>query len=81
MADPAGATPFLPGPLRSMRRPSNAGTDSPNPAVGFCPAAYAENEFSSLTRQCVSVRPFGDVTIVAEETSAWSTGVNHTRRG
>ena len=41
----------------------------------------AENELSSLTRQCVSARRFGDIATLAKETSAWSTDVNKTQRG
>ena len=41
----------------------------------------AENELSSLTRQCVSDGRFGDVEILREETEAWSTDVNATQRG
>ena len=41
----------------------------------------AENELSSMTRQCVSGRRFGDIKTLREETSAWSTDVNHTQRG
>lgn len=41
----------------------------------------AENELSSLTRQCVSGRRFGDVETLRAETSAWSTDVNNTQRG
>jgi hypothetical protein len=41
----------------------------------------AENELSSLTRQCVSGRRFADVVILREETSAWYTDVNATQRG
>lgn len=41
----------------------------------------AENELSSLTRQCVSGRRFANVTTLQEETSAWSTDVNSTQRG
>jgi hypothetical protein len=41
----------------------------------------AENELSSLTRQCVSGRRFGDAATLREETSAWSTDVNETQRG
>ena len=41
----------------------------------------AENELSSLTRQCVSDRRFGDVETLREETDAWSTDVNATQRG
>jgi len=40
----------------------------------------AENELSSLTRQCVSGRRFADVPTLREETSAWFTDVNATRR-
>jgi hypothetical protein len=41
----------------------------------------AENELSSLTRQCVAGRRFGDVETLRAETSAWSTDVNNTQRG
>lgn len=41
----------------------------------------AENELSSLTRQCVSGRRFGDAETLRDETSAWSTDVNNTQRG
>src|ERR1700722_2437702 len=41
----------------------------------------AENELSSLTRQCVAGRRFGDVETLRAETSAWSRDVNDTQRG
>lgn len=41
----------------------------------------AENELSSLTRQCVAGRRFGDVKTLREETSAWSSDVNASQRG
>jgi hypothetical protein len=41
----------------------------------------AENELSSLTRQCVAGRRFADVETLREETSAWSSDVNSTQRG
>jgi hypothetical protein len=41
----------------------------------------AENELSSLTRQCVSGRRFGDIETLRTETAAWSTDVNATQRG
>jgi DDE superfamily endonuclease len=41
----------------------------------------AENELSSLTRQCVSDRRFGEIETLREETEAWSTDVNTTQRG
>ena len=41
----------------------------------------AENELSSLTRQCVSGRRFGDIATLVKETSAWCTDVNNTQRG
>jgi hypothetical protein len=41
----------------------------------------AENELSSLTRQCVAGRRFGDVDTLRDETSAWSSDVNRTQRG
>lgn len=41
----------------------------------------AENELSSVTRQCVAGRRFGDIETLRAETSAWSTDVNDTQRG
>lgn len=41
----------------------------------------AENELSSLTRQCVARRRFGDIATLKDETSAWSIDVNSTQRG
>ena len=41
----------------------------------------AENELSSLTRQCISRRRFPDVKTLQDETYAWSTDVNSTQRG
>jgi hypothetical protein len=41
----------------------------------------AENELSSLTRQCVAGRRFGDVPTLRAETAAWSHDVNHAQRG
>jgi hypothetical protein len=41
----------------------------------------AENELSSLTRQCVSGRRFGKLAILQSELTAWSTDVNTTQRG
>jgi len=41
----------------------------------------AENELSSLTRQCVSGRRFGDIETLRDETAAWATDVNRTQRG
>lgn len=41
----------------------------------------AENELSSLTRQCVSGRRFADIQTLRDETSAWSTDVNSSQRG
>lgn len=41
----------------------------------------AENELSSLTRQCVAGRRFADIETLREETLAWSTDVNRTQRG
>ena len=41
----------------------------------------AENELSSLTRQCVSGRRFADSAVLRQETQAWSTDVNATQRG
>ena len=41
----------------------------------------AENELSSLTRQCVSGRRFEDVASLRDETEAWSSDVNATQRG
>ena len=41
----------------------------------------AENELSSLTRQCVSGRRLGDIETLQAEIAAWSTDVNNTQRG
>jgi hypothetical protein len=41
----------------------------------------AENELSSLTRQCVSGRRFGKIAKLRSEIAAWSTDVNDTQRG
>jgi hypothetical protein len=41
----------------------------------------AENELSSLTRQCVSGRRFGALTALQSEIAAWSNDVNNTQRG
>lgn len=41
----------------------------------------AENELSSLTRQCVAGRRFADIEALRAETSAWSDDVNETQRG
>jgi DDE superfamily endonuclease len=41
----------------------------------------AENELSSLTRQCVDGRRFGDIETLRDEIAAWSTDVNNTQRG
>jgi hypothetical protein len=41
----------------------------------------AENELSSLTRQCVAGRRFADVETLRDETSAWTCDVNTTQRG
>ena len=41
----------------------------------------AENELSSLTRQCVADKRFGDIATLREDTAAWSTTINETQRG
>jgi hypothetical protein len=41
----------------------------------------AENELSSLTRQCVSGRRFGNVQMLARETTAWCNDVNTQQKG
>lgn len=41
----------------------------------------AENELSSMTRQCVSGRRIGSIEELRKETSAWSMDVNSTQRG
>ncbi len=41
----------------------------------------AENELSSVTRQCVAGRRIGDIETLREETAAWSTDVNSAQRG
>ncbi len=41
----------------------------------------AENELSSLTRQCVATRRSGDLETLQWEIAAWSSDVNSTQRG
>lgn len=41
----------------------------------------AENELSSMTRQCVAGRRIGDIETLASETSAWANDINDTQRG
>jgi hypothetical protein len=41
----------------------------------------AENELSSLTRQCVAGRRFANADLLRQETSAWSCDVNSRQRG
>ena len=41
----------------------------------------AENELSSMTRQCVAGRRIGDLAMLQREIAAWSTDVNDTQRG
>ena len=41
----------------------------------------AENELSSLTRQCVSGRRFGALATLQSEIAEWSNDVNNTQRG
>ena len=41
----------------------------------------AENELSSMTRQCVTGRRIGDIQTLRAETSAWACDVNQTQRG
>jgi len=41
----------------------------------------AENELSSLTRQCIAGRRFGDLDALSSETSAWSCDTNQRQRG
>lgn len=41
----------------------------------------AENELSSMTRQCVSGRRIGSIDELRDETLAWSSDVNSTQRG
>jgi hypothetical protein len=41
----------------------------------------AENELSSVTRQCVAGRRFGDADTLRAETAAWSSDINDTQRG
>ncbi len=41
----------------------------------------AENELSSMTRQCIGKRRFEDIETLQEETKAWSTDVNDVQRG
>jgi len=41
----------------------------------------AENELSSMTRQCVSGRRFGTIELLRTETSAWQQHSNDRQRG
>ncbi len=41
----------------------------------------AENELSSMTRQCVAGRRIGDIETLQEEISAWSMDANNQQRG
>jgi hypothetical protein len=41
----------------------------------------AENELSSLTRQCIAGRRIGELAELQAEIAAWSTDVNNTQRG
>jgi hypothetical protein len=41
----------------------------------------AENELSSLTRQCVAGRRIGELGMLQQEIAAWSADVNQTQRG
>ena len=41
----------------------------------------AENELSSMTRQCLASRRIGDIDTLRQETLAWSTHVNTSQRG
>ncbi len=41
----------------------------------------AKNELSTMTRQCVDGRRFGDIETLRDEIAAWSTDVNSTQRG
>jgi len=41
----------------------------------------AENELSSLTRQCMNGRRIGNLRTLQQEIAAWSTDVNSTQRG
>ena len=41
----------------------------------------AENELSSLTRQCIGGRRIGDLQTLLYEIAAWSHGINTTQRG
>ena len=41
----------------------------------------AENELSSMTRQCLSGRRIGDIETLRKETAAWSNDVNSRQRG
>jgi hypothetical protein len=41
----------------------------------------AENELSSMTRQCLKDRRFGTITELRQETAAWHSAINHRQRG
>ncbi len=41
----------------------------------------AENELSSMTRQCIANERFGDIETLRQATADWATDVNNTQRG
>jgi len=41
----------------------------------------AENELSSMTRQCLKDRRFGTIDEIRKETAAWHSAINHRQRG
>ena len=40
-----------------------------------------ENELSAMTRQCISGRRIGEIEILQQEISAWSSDINSSQRG
>ena len=68
---------FEPGKARSLVR-----------RIEFCPTPkhgswlnIAENELSSMTRQCIKGRRFGAIGEIREETTAWHSHSNERQRG
>jgi hypothetical protein len=54
---------------------------APAADLGLPVADGHKTSLSSLTRQCVAGRRFGDAQTLRAETSAWSSDVNGTQRG
>ncbi|GAB4462010.1 MAG: hypothetical protein OHK0037_12180 [Elainellaceae cyanobacterium] len=51
------------------------------PKHGSWLSIAAENELSSLTRQCVADERLGNIEILRQATAAWASDINSTQRG